>query len=287
VDDDTDDAKDEEAEELKVEAEDITGSAGITSVDDLVELALGEAGRPFQLEGDLLIRARLFRRSADESLLVLTLHHIIADKKSLQIIAEELSEIYEARQTGRAPQLKTLRCQYSDYSRWQRGLSKNELEPLLFYWRWQLRGRLQALELPEDRPRAAVHTYTAGRLTFGLDTALATRMEALGGLVTLAWLGPQGLRELGETCLSLVGYARERIDLPAAFDRPAFKELAVRTPIPAREVIRADRERGVHPGYALGRDVEGLDDVLLIALTEKRTPAEIDRLADVLAEVCG
>ena len=110
---------------------------------------------------------------------------------------------------------------------------------------------------------------------------------ALGGLVTLAWLGPQGLRELGETCMSLVGYARERIDLPAAFDRPAFKELAVRTPISAREVIRAARERGVHPGYALGRDVEGLDDVLLIALTEKRTPAEIDRLADVLAEVCG
>jgi glycine dehydrogenase subunit 1 len=110
---------------------------------------------------------------------------------------------------------------------------------------------------------------------------------ALGGLVTLAWLGPQGLRELGETCLSLVGYARERIHLPAAFDRPAFKELALRTPIPAREVIRAARERGVHPGYPVGRDVEQLDDVLLVALTEKRTPAEIDRLADVLAEVCG
>jgi glycine dehydrogenase subunit 1 len=110
---------------------------------------------------------------------------------------------------------------------------------------------------------------------------------ALGGLVTLAWLGPQGLRELGETCMSLVGYARERIGLPAAFDRPAFKELAVRTPIPAREVIRAARKLGVHPGYAVGRDVEGLDDVLLVALTEKRTPAEIDRLADVLAEVCG
>ncbi len=110
---------------------------------------------------------------------------------------------------------------------------------------------------------------------------------ALGGLVTLAWLGPQGLRELGETCLSLTAYARERIGLPPAFDRPAFKELAVRTPRPAREVIRAARERGVHPGYALGRDYEGMDDVLLVALTEKRTPAEIDRLADVLAEACG
>jgi glycine dehydrogenase subunit 1 len=110
---------------------------------------------------------------------------------------------------------------------------------------------------------------------------------ALGGLVTLAWLGPQGLRELGETCMSLAGYARERIALPAAFDQPVFKELALRTPRPAREVIREARALGVHPGYALGRDYEGMDDVLLVAVTEKRTPADIDRLADVIAEVCG
>jgi glycine dehydrogenase subunit 1 len=110
---------------------------------------------------------------------------------------------------------------------------------------------------------------------------------ALGGLVTLAWLGPQGLRELGETCMALAGYARERIALPAAFERPVFKELALRTPRPAREVIREARALGVHPGYALGRDYGGMDDVLLVALTEKRTPADIDRLADVLARVCG
>ena len=53
----------------------------------------------------------------------------------------------------------------------------------------------------------------------------------------------------------------------------------------ARDVVKAARERGVHPGYALGRDYEGMDDVLLVAVTEKRTPAEIDRLAEVLAEV--
>jgi glycine dehydrogenase subunit 1 len=109
---------------------------------------------------------------------------------------------------------------------------------------------------------------------------------ALGGLVTLAWLGPQGLRELGETCMALAEYARGRIALPAAFDQPAFKEIALRTPRPARDVIRAARALGVHPGYALGRDYEGMDDVLLVAVTEKRTPADIDRLADVLAEVC-
>ncbi len=112
---------------------------------------------------------------------------------------------------------------------------------------------------------------------------------ALAGLVHLSWLGPQGLREQGETCMALAAYARERLTaagLELAFPKQTtFKELAVRVGRPAREVIRDARERGVHPGYALGRDYEGLDDTLLVAVTEKRTPAEIDRLAEVLAEV--
>ena len=112
---------------------------------------------------------------------------------------------------------------------------------------------------------------------------------ALGGLVYLAWLGPQGLRELGETCLSLAAYAKRRLqerglELPFS-DKATFKEFAVRVGRNGREVVRAARARGVHPGYAVGRDYEGMDDVLVVAVTEKRTPEEIDRLADVLAEV--
>jgi glycine dehydrogenase subunit 1 len=109
---------------------------------------------------------------------------------------------------------------------------------------------------------------------------------ALAGLATLSWLGPDGLREVGETCLALSAYARETVPLEPAFDVPAFKEVAFRTPIPAREVVRLARERGVHPGYALGRDYEGMDDVLLVAVTEKRTVEDVDRLAAVLEEVC-
>ena len=112
---------------------------------------------------------------------------------------------------------------------------------------------------------------------------------ALGGLVYLAWLGPRGLREVGETCMSLAGYARRRLEeagLELAFpDATTFKEFAVRVGRNANEVVRAARQRGVHPGYALGRDYEGLDDCVLVAVTEKRSPAEIDRLAEVLAEV--
>jgi glycine dehydrogenase subunit 1 len=109
---------------------------------------------------------------------------------------------------------------------------------------------------------------------------------ALAGLVHLSWLGPQGLRETGETCMGLAAYAKERLGLRLAFpEKATFKEFAVRLGRPARDVITAARELGVNPGYAIGRDYQGMDDVLLIAVTEKRSPADIDRLAQVLAAV--
>ncbi len=107
---------------------------------------------------------------------------------------------------------------------------------------------------------------------------------ALGGLIHLSWLGPQGLRDAGETCLALAEYAKERLDLPLVFPEHAtFKEFAVHAGRPADDVIRAAREQGVHPGYALRRDYQGMEDALLVCVTEKRTPADIDRLAEVLA----
>ena len=80
---------------------------------------------------------------------------------------------------------------------------------------------------------------------------------ALGGLMTMCWLGPEGLRELGESCLALAGYAKERVGLPLAFERPTFKEVAFRTPIPAREVVTRAREHGVHPGTRSGATIPG------------------------------
>jgi glycine dehydrogenase subunit 1 len=107
---------------------------------------------------------------------------------------------------------------------------------------------------------------------------------ALAGLVYLSWLGPQGLREVGETCMALGEYAKERLGLQLAFsDRTTFKEFAVRVRRPAREAVRDALAQGVHPGYALGRDYPEMDDALLVAVTERRTVDEIDRLAEVLA----
>jgi glycine dehydrogenase subunit 1 len=109
---------------------------------------------------------------------------------------------------------------------------------------------------------------------------------AIAGLVYLSWLGPQGLRDVGETCMSLGRYAKQRL-VDAGFElvfpeRATFKEFAVRVGRNAGDVIRVARARGVNPGYALGRDYGGLDDALLVAVTERRTPADIDCLVDVL-----
>jgi glycine dehydrogenase subunit 1 len=111
---------------------------------------------------------------------------------------------------------------------------------------------------------------------------------ALGGLAYLSWLGPHGLREVGELCSGLAEYAKERIGLPLVFpDRATFKEFAVRVGRPADEVAAEARAQGVNPGYPLRRDYAGLEDALLVCVTEKRTPAEIDRLAEVLRQVAA
>src|SRR5207237_2237190 len=79
---------------------------------------------------------------------------------------------------------------------------------------------------------------------------------ALAGLVYLSWLGPQGLRDVGETCMSLGRYAKERLaaaGVELVFpERTTFKEFAVRVGRNAKEAVHDARALGVHPGYALG-----------------------------------
>jgi glycine dehydrogenase subunit 1 len=108
---------------------------------------------------------------------------------------------------------------------------------------------------------------------------------ALGGLINLCWLGPEGLREQGETCMALAEHAKERLELPLLFpERTTFKEFGIRVGRPAQEAIREARTKGVNPGYPLGRDYPGMDDAILVAVTERRTLDDIELLMEALAE---
>ena len=86
--------------------------------------------------------------------------------------------------------------------------------------------------------------------------------------------------------MALAGYAKERLadaGLEVVFpERATFKEFAVHTGRNARDALAAARSKGIYAGYPLGRDYAGFDDALLVAVTEKRTVEEIDRLAEAL-----
>jgi glycine dehydrogenase subunit 1 len=108
----------------------------------------------------------------------------------------------------------------------------------------------------------------------------AQTLNALAGVVYLSWLGKQGIVELGELLLQRTAYARRTLaavdGVDLLHDQPVVREFAVRLAAPVDRVIERCAAEGVNPGYPLE------EDGLLVAITEQRTRADIDRLAGVL-----
>ncbi len=111
-------------------------------------------------------------------------------------------------------------------------------------------------------------------------------LNALAGVVYLSWLGRRGAVELAELIARRTHHARRVLTgLPgvsALHDRPVAREFALRLDAPVDAVIERCAAEGVNPGYALGAEYPEHAEGLLVALTERRTAADIDRLADVL-----
>ena len=113
-------------------------------------------------------------------------------------------------------------------------------------------------------------------------------LNALAGVIYLSWLGRHGIVELTELMLQRTAYARRRLSaiegVHLLHDQPVVREFAVTLDAPVDEVIEFCAGRGINPGYALHRDYEEYDNGLLVAITERRTRADIDLLADTLGE---
>jgi len=120
-------------------------------------LAAREGTRSFDLARGPLFRAVLLRLQPTEWVLLVTMHHIISDAWSLDVLMREFTSLYRAFARGEPSPLPPLPVQYADFARWQRSwLQGAELERQLDYWRRQLAGAPAALELATDRPRPAV-----------------------------------------------------------------------------------------------------------------------------------
>jgi amino acid adenylation domain-containing protein len=135
---------------------------------EVLRLRKEEAQKPFDLTQDLLLRAKLLRLSSEEHILLLTMHHIIADGWSLGVFLQELAALYESTPLPRLP------IQYADFTLWQQQwLQGDELKAQLSYWKQQLSGSLPILELPTDKPRPKFQTFSGKKLPIALPKSLS------------------------------------------------------------------------------------------------------------------
>lgn len=122
-----------------------------------------EAREPLALIDPPLLRARLLRLAPDRHVLLLTVHHIVADGLSLNVLMRELDEAYAANAAGRMPLLPELALQAKDIAVWEQSrLVAGALRGDREYWLEQLAGELPVPELPTDRPRPPERQFAGG-----------------------------------------------------------------------------------------------------------------------------
>jgi len=132
----------------------------------------------FDLERGPLLRVQLLKLDAQEHVLLLTLHHIVSDGWSMNVLIDEFIRCYDAHERHETPRLQALPIQYSDYALWQRRwLEAGEQARQLDYWQARLGDEHPVLELPTDRPRPAMPSYQGTRHNFAIDAGLAAQLR--------------------------------------------------------------------------------------------------------------
>ncbi|MCU7645701.1 non-ribosomal peptide synthetase [Pseudomonas piscis] len=160
---------------LELSLEDL-GDAPLT----LAERVQAEAAQAFDLEHGPVIRGRLLRLADEHHVLLLTLHHIVADGWSMGVLTRELMALYSAFSQGQADPLPPLAVQYGDFALWQRRwLSGEVLQQQADYWRRVLAGAPTLLMLPTDRPRPVQQDFRGASVPLALEPSLSAQLKAL------------------------------------------------------------------------------------------------------------
>jgi len=155
---------------------------GAEREDRLQALASEESVKSFDLSRLPLIRVSLFKLGETEHILVINLHHIVADGLSIGRLLNELDTFYRSFTEGCDPCPTELAVQYGDFALWQRQSLANEAAYAnqIELWRKQLGGGLPVLELPTDMPRPALQSFKGSNIFFKVPTSLAEDLRLLG-----------------------------------------------------------------------------------------------------------
>jgi amino acid adenylation domain-containing protein len=149
--------------------------------EDVLRMRIKEEGRRrFNLSKLPLIRVRLFQTGPEEHTLMVVMHHIISDAWSLRIFYRELDVLYQAFRSGKQSALNSLPVQYADYTMWlQEQAAEGRLEPELQYWRDQLAGAPDFVQLPTDYPRPDSLRHVGGSERFELNQDVTEQLKRL------------------------------------------------------------------------------------------------------------
>ena len=159
---------------------DLSGLPEAIRGDEARRATTEEAQRPFDLSCAPPLRATLLRVNEAEHIFVVAMHHIVSDGWSLVVFSQELAALYEAYRAGKSSPLPELPIQYKDFTRWQQQWVRGpELKDHIAYWTQQLGEEPTVLELPTDRPRPLVQTFSGAAMPVMLSETLTESLQAL------------------------------------------------------------------------------------------------------------
>jgi amino acid adenylation domain-containing protein len=152
--------------------EDLASSTATEREARLTALLIGESSQPFDLIDGPVARMRIVKLSEQEHVVVLTVHHLVCDGRTIDLLVHELGELYSAECEGRKTQLPAAQslCAYAEADvRQKEGGERAAAEK---YWLEQFKQEAPTLELPADRPRPPVKTFRGGRVVLTMAPGL-------------------------------------------------------------------------------------------------------------------